>query len=292
MSRPIAAFGLGAAMLAASAARAGETIAYSYDARGRLTQAGHSGTVNGGIVTSYSLDKADNRTARSTTGAPLGPSFAVGNAAAVTEGGTLTFTVSRSGTASGNLSVDYATANGNATSGADYTATSGTLTFTPSDTSFPVTVATIDDAATEASETMLLNLSNASAGSTIADGQGTGTINDNEPPGPVSFVISDAAPKVEGDGVQFTVTKVGTATTSLSVSYSTANGTAFPKEDYSPTSGTLTFSASQTSKSITVGTNDDRRSEPTETFFMNLSSPTGAATIDDVQGVGTITDDD
>ena len=53
-----------------SAAGASETITYSYDARGRLKQASHSGSVNNGVTTTYSYDKADNRTNRTTTGAP------------------------------------------------------------------------------------------------------------------------------------------------------------------------------------------------------------------------------
>lgn len=42
-------------------ALASEKITYSYDARGRLVTVAHSGDVNGGVVTSYALDKADNR---------------------------------------------------------------------------------------------------------------------------------------------------------------------------------------------------------------------------------------
>ena len=52
------------------AAYAAETITYSYDARGRLIQVAHSGTVNNGVLTNYSHDKANNRTNKTTTGAP------------------------------------------------------------------------------------------------------------------------------------------------------------------------------------------------------------------------------
>jgi hypothetical protein len=50
-----------------AAAGASETISYTYDARGRLKTVAHSGTVNNGKTTTYSLDKADNRTSKSTT---------------------------------------------------------------------------------------------------------------------------------------------------------------------------------------------------------------------------------
>lgn len=59
---------LGAASAIATAAGASETVNYSYDARGRIKQATHSGTVNNGKSTAYNYDKADNRTSKSTTG--------------------------------------------------------------------------------------------------------------------------------------------------------------------------------------------------------------------------------
>ncbi len=60
---------LGAAMMA-GAAPATETITYSYDAHGRLIQVQHAGTVNNGVATTYAFDKAHNRIAKTTTGAP------------------------------------------------------------------------------------------------------------------------------------------------------------------------------------------------------------------------------
>jgi hypothetical protein len=68
IARAMAILGVTAAI--ASAAGASETITYSYDARGRLKQFSHSGTVNNGATTTYGHDKADNRTAKTTTGAP------------------------------------------------------------------------------------------------------------------------------------------------------------------------------------------------------------------------------
>lgn len=51
-------------------AHASETITYTYDAKGRLIKVVHSGTVNNGVQTDYTHDKADNRTNVKTTGAP------------------------------------------------------------------------------------------------------------------------------------------------------------------------------------------------------------------------------
>ena len=54
----------------AAAAYASETIKYTYDARGRLIEVNRTGTVNNNVVTTYTIDKADNRTNKTTTGSP------------------------------------------------------------------------------------------------------------------------------------------------------------------------------------------------------------------------------
>jgi len=139
-----------------------------------------SGAVNNGVSACYSYDPADNRT--NVTVAMSGaaaPSFAV-NDVSVTEGGNLKFTVTKCGPASASFSVNYATANGSATAGSDYTTTSGTLAFAAADLAKTVTVATTNDASVESIETVLVNLSAPTGGSTISDGQGLGRINDND----------------------------------------------------------------------------------------------------------------
>jgi hypothetical protein len=61
------------ALASATAALASETITYSYDARGRLIQVQRSGSVNNGVTTIYQIDKADNRTNKTTSGSPNPP---------------------------------------------------------------------------------------------------------------------------------------------------------------------------------------------------------------------------
>lgn len=61
-----------AAAFVPAVASATETITYSYDAKGRLTQVAHSGSVNSGIVATYAFDKADNRTNVTVSGSPFG----------------------------------------------------------------------------------------------------------------------------------------------------------------------------------------------------------------------------
>ena len=93
------------------------------------------------------------------------------------------FTVSLSRvfyTAAHKVTVDYATSDGTATAGADYTATSGTLTFAAGETTKTVNVPILDDAVDEGEETFTLRLSNV-VGAHIADGEATGTITNDDP---------------------------------------------------------------------------------------------------------------
>ena len=93
---------------------------------------------------------------------------------------TLDFAVVLEPTSTQSVTVQYATTNGTARAGEDYTATAGTLTFDPGDVAKTVSVPVLDDAKDEGEETMTLVLSNAS-GARIADGSATGTIVNADP---------------------------------------------------------------------------------------------------------------
>ena len=95
---------------------------------------------------------------------------------------TLAFTVTLSKARFTATTVDYATGNGTATAGSDYTLTSGTLSFGPLETSKTVSVPVLDDAVDEGSETMSLTLSNPSPSSVkLAAARATGTITNSDP---------------------------------------------------------------------------------------------------------------
>ncbi len=102
--------------------------------------------------------------------------------ARTTEGAdaTLEFAVTLDRASSQTVTVDYATADGSAQAGQDYTAATGTLTFAPGETEKTVSVGVLDDAHDEGEETLTLTLSNAS-GARIADDVGTGTIENADP---------------------------------------------------------------------------------------------------------------
>ena len=95
-------------------------------------------------------------------------------------GAVLAFAVTLSRAASGTLTVDYATSDGTATAGSDYTAASGTLTFTAGESSKTIGVTVLDDSHDEGEETLTLRLSDPSGGR-LTDGKATGTIENRDP---------------------------------------------------------------------------------------------------------------
>jgi len=192
------------------------------------------------------------------------------------------------------VTVAYSTANGTARAGRDYLASSGTVTFAPGETSKMVHVDIKGDLLAEGNETLKLKLSNAT-GATIGDGTAIGTIIDDDGIAvPPALSIADLT-VAEGNGehshFMFTVTLDKAAAEPVTVAYSTANGTATAGSDYAATSGTLTFAAGETSKTVHVDISGDTVFEGNETFAVTLSNASGA-TIADATAVGTIVNDD
>jgi serralysin len=200
------------------------------------------------------------------------------------------FTITRSEPARENVLVNYTTANGTASAGADYLAQSGTVAIPVGLSSATVRVSVIGDTAAEPNETFLVNLSQV-VGAIMSDGQGVGTIVDDEP----RFLTIDDVTMQEGllgtRKFVFTVTLSAASSAPVTVNYGTANGTAAAGSDYNAQSGTLTFAPGQTTKTIAIIVKGDLRREADETFFVNLSNGVGAQ-LQDNQGVGTILNDD
>ncbi len=92
----------------------------------------------------------------------------------------LEFTVTLSRAASGTVTVDYATRNGTATAGEDYSFTRGTLSYAAGELEKTVSVPLLDDAIDEGEETVTLKLMNPQ-GAVIGDGEATGTIENSDP---------------------------------------------------------------------------------------------------------------
>src|SRR5262249_47098764 len=200
------------------------------------------------------------------------------------------FIVSLSAASSHSVTVSYSTSNGTATAGSDYTSTSGTLTFSPGQTSLTVPVSVLGDTVIESNETFNLNLS-LPVNATINRGTGTATIVDDDLP---TLSVSDASATEGNSGltpVTFTVTLSAASSQTVTVSYSTAAGTATAGTHYQSLSGTLTFAPGQISQTVTVNAVGDTTVELNETFTLNLSNPVNAA-ISRSQGTGTIINDD
>jgi hypothetical protein len=216
----------------------------------------------------------------------------------VTEGdsGTVdaTFTVSLSFPSSQTVTVDYTTAAGTASDGKDYAGVTSplTLTFAPGEISKPVTIQVKGDLIDEYDEYFYVNLSNPTVGE-ITDGQGVGTIVDNDPP--PTLAINDMSITEGNRGTKlltFTVTLSALSEKWISVNYATADGTAKTSDhDYQATSGTLWFAPGQTTATFSVVIYGDKRKEPNETFAVNLSAASEATILDGV-GIGTILNDD
>jgi hypothetical protein len=200
------------------------------------------------------------------------------------------FTVSLSFPTAQTVTVQYATADGTATAGADYAATSGTLTIPP-DASGILAVAVLGDLLDEDAETFTVNLSNP-VNATIGDGQGVGTITDNDP---LPFLFAGDCATAEGDAgstpCAFPVLLAPVSGRTVIVTYATADGTATAGSDYTTASGALVFPPGTTQQPVNVAVLGDAAVEPDEGFALNLSAPNNAV-LSDAQGTGTILDDD
>ena len=226
-----------------------------------------------------------------------GPTLSIGDVT-IAEGNSLTktatFTVTLSAAQPGPVLFDVATANGTATAGSDYVAKSTTgVRIAAGATSKAFTVTINGDTTSEPDETFLVNLGNAS-GATIADGQGVGTIANDDNVATPTISITDAT-LVEGNSgntfMNFTVSLSQAAASTVTYNAATSDGTATANSDYVAQNWGLNFPAGSTTLSLQVPVIGDSLPEPDETFTINLSNVVGA-TIADGQGTGTITNDD
>ncbi|WP_428079860.1 Calx-beta domain-containing protein [Candidatus Pelagibacter sp.] len=217
------------------------------------------------------------------------PSLSIIDATVNSESGNASITISVSGTSTNDITIDYATSDGTATAGEDYSATSGTLTISAGQTSGTITVPILADTLDEDNETLTVTLSNPS-NATVSDSTATLTITDNDDA--PSLSINDISTDNENaSNAQFTVSLSAASSKNVTVDYATSDGTATAGEDYSATSGTLTISAGQTSGTFNVAIVSDTTDESNETVIVNLSNAVNA-TINDSRGVLTITDDE
>ena len=204
---------------------------------------------------------------------------------------TATFTITLSQATTQTVTVHYATADGTAVAGKDYTAASGTLTFAPGQTQQTVTITLISDPSATTNEVFDLNLSGPT-NATLATTQAACTI--IEPTAPATPTLSvgntSVTEPVNGSATAtFTVTLSKASSTPVTVHFTTANGTAVAGKDFTAASGTLTFAPGATTATVSVPTFYNGAATSPETFQLVLSSPTNA-TLGQGQGTCTITE--
>jgi dienelactone hydrolase len=189
----------------------------------------------------------------------------------VENGGSATITVTRTGGAFGPVSVNYATSNGSATAGSDYTAASGTLSWADGDSaSKTFTIPILNDGAREPNETVTLTLSNATGSATLGTAVATLTLTNDDPA--FTLAVSSGGTSISGtSGTALTSTlsaSGGTGPYSWSVISGTLSAGVTLNSD-----GTLTGTPSNTGTfTITAQATDANGNSDTQTFTITVSS--------------------
>ena len=192
-------------------------------------------------------------------------------------GGGAQLSVTRSGS-TGTASVNFATSNGTANASSDYTSTSGTLNWANGDSAPKVIcVPILQDSIAESSETFTVSLSGVTGGSLGSPSTATVSITDDEGgSGSLSFSSSTYITS-EASNATITVVRSGGLSGTVSVNFTTSNGSAIAGLDYTATSGTLTFGSGVSQQSFTVPVINDVVDESDETVNLSLSNPSGGA---------------
>ena len=194
-----------------------------------------------------------------------------------------TITVKRINGSSGTVTVEYATTDGTG-DGNNYSSAQGTLTFNSGETEKGFDIAIFDSDNITGNKSVNITLSAPTGGAFLsAPSKSLLTIIDKEiaTTGTGTIKFSSSSYSVdEGDGIAIIkVTRSNGRTGTVSVQYSTSNGTATAGSDYTATSGTLTFVPGESEKSFTVDIKEDSISDASENVNISLTNPTAGATL-------------
>ena len=202
--------------------------------------------------------------------APQGsqPQLTVGSGEDDEDAGSFTFTVILNPSSLQTVTVDYATSDGTATSGSDYTAVGGSLTFSPGDTTKNVTVTITDDDLDESDETFNLTLSDA-VNADIPLPTGTFTIRDDDTAG---VTVSDTSVDIdEGDSDTYTVVLDSRPTHTVTVTVNDPSNTDVTAE---PASLTFTTGNWDTAQTVTVTVSQDSGHEDEDATVTHTAAST------------------
>jgi hypothetical protein len=189
------------------------------------------------------------------------------------------------------VTVDYASSNGTATSGADYTAVSGQLSFPVGVLSRSFTVAITPDNIDEIDEAFDITLSNPQNATTGALGGTTVTITDDDATPEINIAPISITVQENAGTLNFSVSLSGTSASAISVDFTSQNGSASAGQDFAAVTGTLVIPAGSTTGSISLTINDDSENEPVELFQLVLTTPANAVLGADSVAVITIVQD-
>ena len=200
------------------------------------------------------------------------------SAPVVTEGAgnQAVFTLSLSEAFGTDRTFTFSTFDGSARAGSDYVARTGTVTFLAGQTEATVAVNLINDNLTEATESFGLSIRSAHD---VVGTVGMATILDTDAAQPVISIEGSRA--TEGQYITFTVRLSEPALDAVSVNFRAYSGSAESNVDFdgystAVTSGVLTFGIGQTVQTFTIRATYDYLDEIDESFFVQLSNPTGA----------------
>ncbi len=222
--------------------------------------------------------------------------FTAGTASISEAAGTATVSVSRTLGSVGAVTVNYTSANGTATAGSDYSAVSGSLSWSAGDSaSKSFTVPISNDSAAEANETISLSLSTPGGGAVLgaARTQTLSIIDNDGLPGVLALGAASYTLAENGGSISIPVTRSGGSTGAASVSYATASSSAAAGSDFTATSGTLTWAnGDAATKTVRITVFNDTLAESSENFQLRLGTAAGASLGSPATAVVTIVDDD
>ena len=217
------------------------------------------------------------------------PTLSIGDIVMQESAASAAFTVTLSEQTTMAVRVEYATEDETATSGADYTETTGTLRIAPGETAGTITVPILADDLDEEDETFLVKLSGAEHAE-ITDGTGRGTITDDNEP--VTISIHDGRAPEDAGMLHLPVRLSRKSSRVVSVFFESSDILAEAGRDYTSSRGIVVFESGSTEGVVTITVLEDELDEEAEeTFQVTLLQATNAA-IARAVATGTIVDND
>ena len=230
-----------------------------------LAHAAAGGDYEGAEVAGVAVTVVENDT----------PTLAIGDARGGEAAGVLEFVVSMSTASSKTVTVSYATADGTATAGSDYTGASGVLTFAAGVTeSQTIEVQITDDAADDEveAETFTVTLSGA-ANATLQDATGRGTIEDDDDPAvTVAFGAASYTAAEGGSGATVVLSLSADPERTVEISLTAVAGGNAAAGDYGVSATAVTFAPGETSKQVTVTAVDDAVDDDGESVTLGFGA--------------------